>query len=160
MIVLFRIDERLIHGQVAVAWSKTLKVTHIVVASDKAAESELQKAALKMAAPADVKVTVRSMESAAEVLNDPRLADKRVMVVVKTPRDALNLARLVPGIPMVNLGNCGFLEGDGKKNYSSYIRLDDGDIQVLRELQILAPVEIQILPTEQKKTLDNFLKGE
>lgn len=161
MIVLFRIDERLVHGQIAVAWSKTLKITHIVAANDEIIKSDLQKAALKMAAPADIKIAIRDVEGAAGVLNDERLADKRVMVVVKTPADALRLVKMVSGVQSVNVGNCGFLgDTSDKTEYTQYIRLNAEDIEYLKEIQTLVPVEIQVVPDAQKKSLNSILKGE
>ena len=161
MIALFRIDERLIHGQIAVAWSKTLNLTHIVVADDGAATSDIQQAALKMAAPATTKVAIRDLDGAAEVLKDERLADKRVMVVVKTVADALRLVKMVPGVPEVNVGNCGFLgdaiSKEGYTKYTQYIRLNAKDIEDLKEIQSIVPVGIQIVPNEPKKPLSSIL---
>lgn len=160
MIVLFRVDERLVHGQVAVAWSKTLKITHIIVANDQTAKSELQKTALKMAAPGDVKISIQGLDNAVAVINDPRLSDKRVMAVVKTLEDALHLVKLLPGLEAVNIGNYGRLDNkEGRKKYSSYVQLDEGDIACLKEINAIVPVEIQIVPDSQKQMLDNFLKG-
>ena len=51
MIVCLRVDERLIHGQVAMTWTKELKLNGLVVASDEAASNEIQKMTLKMAVP-------------------------------------------------------------------------------------------------------------
>lgn len=161
MIVLFRVDERLVHGQIAVAWSKTLNVTHIVVANDDVINSDIQIAALKMAAPASVKIAIRDVTGAAEVLQDVRLADKRVMVVVKTVADALRLVKKVPDVLEVNIGNYGFL-GDtvGKTEYSRYIRLNAKDIEELKEIQAIAPVVIQVVPNDSKRPLSSILKGE
>ena len=162
MITLFRIDERLIHGQIAVAWSKTLNLSHIVVADDVAVNSDIQQAALKMAAPANTKVAIRDLEGAAEVLKDERLADKRVMVVVKTVANALRLVKMVPGIPEVNVGNCGFIGDVGDKTayVSRYVRLSSSDIEDLKKIQEMVPVEIRVVPSDQKKTLNSILKGE
>jgi len=162
MIVLYRIDERLIHGQIAVAWCKTLSVTHIVVANDAVVNSELQKTALKMGAPSNVKVAIKGLDDAAELLADPRLADKKVMVVLKTVSDALTLLRKVEGIPAVNIGNVGFL-GDisDKTAYTSrYFRLSTSDIEELKQIQQIVPVEIQVVPSDPKKSLSSILKGE
>ena len=56
MIVCLRVDERLIHGQVAMTWTKELKLNGLVVASDEAASNELQKMTLKMAVPEGIKM--------------------------------------------------------------------------------------------------------
>ena len=58
MISMMRIDDRLIHGQVAVMWSKELGISRIIVASDAIASNEIQVSALKMAAPAGVKAAI------------------------------------------------------------------------------------------------------
>jgi PTS system mannose-specific IIB component len=161
MIVFLRIDERLIHGQIAMAWTKTLSVTHIVVANDEIIGEELQKTALKMAAPADVKTAVKNINDAIELLRDERLINKRVMVIVKRPKDALRIVKVIPGIPFVNVGNCGFL-GDtaGVKDYIKYIRLSDADLASLKEIQTIVPVELQVVPDSAKKTLKSILEGE
>ena len=52
MIKMFRIDERLIHGQIAIKWSRHTGVDHIVVGNDAAANSPIIQKSLKMAAPA------------------------------------------------------------------------------------------------------------
>ena len=55
MIKAFRIDERLIHGQVIATWLKTLGTTHLIVADDEAAGDEMRQRTLKLALPANVK---------------------------------------------------------------------------------------------------------
>ena len=56
-IVLVRVDDRLIHGQVAVGWTRTVGANHIVVANDEVARDATQKSLLKLAAPVGVKVS-------------------------------------------------------------------------------------------------------
>jgi PTS system mannose-specific IIB component len=160
MIVLLRIDERLIHGQIAVAWSKSLSISHIVVANDEIMTEEIQKTALKMATPADVKTAIKSIDDAIELLKDDRLADKRVMVIVKRPKDALRIVKVLPGISAVNVGNCGFL-GDttGVKEVVSHIRLSESDIACLREIQTIVPVELQVIPDSTKRSFSSIVEG-
>lgn len=160
MIVLLRIDERLIHGQIAVAWSKSLSVSHIVVANDEAAADEIQKMALKMATPADVKLAIKSVEESIEILKDERLADKRVMVIVKRPEDALRLVQVLPGISSVNVGNLGLLgDNSSTKEFAHHIRLSDEDIACLKEVEALVPVELQVIPDAAKKSFISIING-
>ena len=56
MIIQIRVDDRLIHGQIAVVWSKYFATNHLVVANDQAAKNEVQQMTLKMATPNGVKV--------------------------------------------------------------------------------------------------------
>lgn len=70
MIVCLRVDERLIHGQVAMTWTKELKLNGLVVASDEAASNELQKMTLKMAVPEGIKCIIKSVEDVTTILDD------------------------------------------------------------------------------------------
>lgn len=72
MISMMRIDDRLIHGQVAVMWSKELGINRIIVASDTIASNEIQVSALKMAAPAGVKAAILPINKTIGILSDPR----------------------------------------------------------------------------------------
>jgi mannose/fructose/N-acetylgalactosamine-specific phosphotransferase system component IIB len=112
-----------------------------------------------MAAPPDVKTAIKGIEDAIELLKDERLANKRVMVIVKRPKDALRIVKVIPGIPFVNVGNCGFLgDTSGVKDYVKYIRLSDGDLACLKEIQTIVPVELQVVPDSAKKALKNILE--
>ena len=107
MIVCLRVDERLIHGQVAMTWTKELKLHGLVVASDEAASNELQKMSLKMAVPEGIKCIIKSVEGVSSILDDPRSEKMRLMVLVPTVRDAVTLCKKYKNIEMVNLGNAG-----------------------------------------------------
>lgn len=73
MIIQIRVDDRLIHGQIAVVWSKYFATNHLVVANDQAAKNEVQQMTLKMATPNGVKVLIRSVDDAIKVFNNPNL---------------------------------------------------------------------------------------
>ena len=107
MIQLLRIDERLIHGQVATAWTRQLGITAVVVANDEAAANELVTMTLRMATPPGIKVAVKTVREAVSLFHDKRTAGLKILIVVDKPRDALKLVRQVPGIPCVNIGNFG-----------------------------------------------------
>ena len=59
-IVNARIDERMIHGQVAAIWTNLLNATRILVIDDQAAQDDIQKMALRMACPSTVKLSILS----------------------------------------------------------------------------------------------------
>ena len=86
MINMVRIDERLIHGQVAMIWSKQLGVDRIIVVNEKAATDPILSSTLKMAAPDSVKVIILNEEKAKVLLKDPRINDLNILVIVKMPR--------------------------------------------------------------------------
>ena len=159
MIILLRIDERLIHGQIVVSWCKTLKLTHIIVANDEIMNQELQRAALQMAAPGDVKLAICGLDRAVEVAQDGRLADKKVMVVTKTAKDALKMVQMVPEIPAVNVGNAGLIGGrTDVTEYMTNIRLSAEDIEYLLEIEKQVPVDFQTTADSEKKSLSAILR--
>ena len=67
-IVNARIDERMIHGQVAAIWTNLLNATRILVIDDQAAQDDIQKMALRMACPSTVKLSILSVEKAVQRL--------------------------------------------------------------------------------------------
>lgn len=104
-IVLVRVDDRLIHGQVALGWTRTVGATHIVVANDEVANDKTQVMLLKMASPTGVKASILSVEDAAKKLVAKAFKRDKVLVLV---RDAKSLLRLMDGgvaLPQVNIGN-------------------------------------------------------
>ena len=107
MIKLFRIDERLIHGQIAIKWSRHTGVDSIVVVNNNAAANTMIQKSLKMAAPPGIKTVIKSIDDAIKTLNDPRCEPLKVLVLVNSPEDALRMAKEVKGIPFINVGNYG-----------------------------------------------------
>ena len=161
MISMLRIDERLIHGQIAMAWSKSLAVSHIVVVNDWVANSDVQKAALKMASPANVKFAIRDFEGGVELLNDERSKSLNILVVVKNVKDAKRLVDAVDDIKVLNLGNIGCIDyRPGSKEFSSYVKLTEEEIQELTLINEKLPVELQLIPEHPIKNFSKLLKGE
>ena len=105
MIVLLRVDERLIHGQVAMTWTKSLQIDGIVVANDEASGNDIQKMTLKMAVPSGINCIIKTIEGAKELLKNPKADKTRLMVLTKTVKDAVELAKEFDKIELVNIGN-------------------------------------------------------
>ena len=106
MINLIRLDERMIHGQIAIKWSKHTGVDRIIVANDAAANSIVQKS-LMMAAPSNIKVAIKSINDAVRLINDPRSDKLKILLIVANPVDLLKMVEQVKGIPRINIGNYG-----------------------------------------------------
>lgn len=136
MIKLLRIDERLIHGQVANQWARQLGVDAIVVANDEASKNDLVKMSLHMAAPQGVKVAVVTIEKAIAQLNDPRSAPLTIFIVVNAPEDALKIVKNVQNIPYVNIGNFGRINREkmNRKRFADNLYANDQEIQALKDL--------------------------
>jgi mannose/fructose/N-acetylgalactosamine-specific phosphotransferase system component IIB len=99
-----RIDNRLIHGQVTVAWVGALDIRHIVVVNDEVAADALQRMLLPQAARG-VPTSVFGIDDAVEFCADPARAHVSTLVVAKSPDDAFALLDAGLDIPVVNVGN-------------------------------------------------------
>ena len=163
MIKLLRLDERLIHGQIAIKWSRHLSVSHIVVINDEAAHNEIIKESLLMAAPPTVKVAIKGMDNGIQLLNDPRAADMSILVLVGSPQEVLKLLTTVKGIQKVNIGNYGRVapkEGtEFRKAYRNNLFLYQKEVVILNEI-INTGVECiyQTTPEETPEPLKNIIK--
>lgn len=146
-----RVDERLIHGQIAMVWSKELKLHGIIVANDEAAENETQQMALKMAVPSGIKVMIRSVDDVTKILMDPRSQEKRLLVLVRTVKDALRLVEKTPNVEMVNIGNVGKSVQGQKTTFSQFVMLTDEEVQAMKQLvEIYPDTALQNVPSDKK----------
>lgn len=110
-IVNTRIDERLIHGQVAGIWSTSLSTQRIIVANDEAATDPLQKSSLRMAAPSSMRLSVLGVEAAAKNIQSGKYCKQRLFLLFKNPKDVLRFIEAQGPIKTVNVGNMSYKEG-------------------------------------------------
>ena len=162
MIKMVRLDERMIHGQIAIKWSRHLSVDRIVVVSDEAASNPIVEKSLLMAAPTTVKTAVKGTEDALALLNDPRMDTVKVLVIVSSPEDLLRVVTEVKGIPLVNVGNYGRIaskKGDEpRKAYRANLYAYDDEVQVLKKVMDTGINCIyQTTPEEAPESLKNAL---
>ena len=162
MIEMLRVDDRLIHGQVALYWSKQLRVDSIMVANDAAANDKMQIASLKFACPAGIKLAVTTIEQTVKMISDPRLADRRVLLIVNNPDDALALAKGNKDyIKVFCVGNYGknVRDDSERKLYSLGLSADEREIGVLEEI-IATGIEsiLQTTPDTDRQMLANVIR--
>ncbi len=110
-IVNTRIDERLIHGQVAGICSTSLSTQRIIVANDEAATDPLQKSSLRMAAPSSMRLSVLGVEAAAKNIQSGKYGKQRLFLLFKNPKDVLRFIEAQGPIKTVNVGNMSYKEG-------------------------------------------------
>lgn len=158
MVKLMRVDERLLHGQVAVTWVSNVAPEAILIANDEIMENEMAKMALKMAKPAGINLAIRSIEEGAKLLNDPRSQEIGIFVIVRNITDAVRLTRQTGSIKHVNIG--GVKKKEGGKLIAAAVYVNDDDIAKLRELQELTEtVEFRMVPADSAKNLKDVLKN-
>ena len=100
-----RIDDRLIHGQVATRWSTGLKVNRIMVIDDAVAANDNEKAILRMAAPAGVNTSILPLEKAVANIKNGNYDGQRVMLIVKSPVTLVKMMEMGVELLPVNIGN-------------------------------------------------------
>ncbi|MDN6127484.1 MAG: PTS sugar transporter subunit IIB, partial [Tetragenococcus halophilus] len=157
-----RVDDRLIHGQVAMVWTKELNAPLLVVANDEAAKNEVTQMTLKMAVPNGIKLLIRSVDEAIDVFNDPRGKDRRIFVIVNSVSDATKIAQNVESIESVNVANTGrFDKTDPKSKTMLFpsVQLNPDELEAARELSKIEQVDSynQVLPTNSRYNLNDAL---
>ena len=100
-----RIDDRLIHGQVATMWTNELGATRIMVINDEVANNDMQKSLLRMAAPPNVSTSIITRETAVKNISSGKYIGQKVFIVVKSPLDILYLLNNGLDIKEINVGN-------------------------------------------------------
>lgn len=163
MIDLLRLDERLIHGQVATGWVKQLRCDTLLVVDDSSANDKFLTNTLYMAAPAGIKTFVMTNEQALNVLNDPRCDNRHVFVVVKTMDTLLNLVTNARNVKEIQISNYGRMVPSNKtrKNYGGHLFLDEDEVAILKKVHATGlPCSMQMTPTSPKTDLSKILKDE
>lgn len=146
-ILLTRIDNRLIHGQVGVTWVNHLGANLIVVVNDEVAKDEIQQSLMEMVVPDSIGTRFFTVQKTIDVIH--RAADDQlIFIVCKTPEDVLKLVEGGVPIKKVNIGNLHFKEG--KQQITSTVSIDENDKKAFRKLRDLGvSLEIRRVPDEK-----------
>ena len=158
MIVLNRIDDRLIHGQVVVGWGQPLDIGFIVLVDDEVAASEWEQELYRMGTPPDMDVYFHSVGDAPGVLDGYR-ADERAGILLTG--NVQSMVRLVKeaGVREVNVG--GLHHRPDRRPRLRYVFLSAEEEQLLREMAALgAVVTAQDVPATHPVELTALLESE
>ncbi len=121
IIVLARIDDRLIHGQVTTVWAKGSNADRIIIVDDEVFNDKIRTTLLKQAAPPGIKVNVVNVPKAIAVFNNPKYAEDKVFLLFTTPVEAVKLVE--GGVPLktLNIGGMQYREGKVQINKAVFI---------------------------------------
>lgn len=156
-IVLARIDDRLIHGQVATVWSKATNCQRIIVCDDEVAKDKIRSTLLKQVAPSGIKSHVVDLAKAVRVYNNPKYENDRCLLLFTNPSSVLYLVEHGVPIKSVNIGGMSFHEG--KHQITSAVSVDDTDIAAFKKLNEMGiELEIRKVDTDKKQNLMDVLK--
>ncbi len=149
-IVLVRVDNRLIHGQILEAWVPALRADCIVVANNQVAEIAFQKLLMASAVPKGIKVAIGTIEEMVPILRSEELVDRRVLLLFANPQDALQAHRF--GVPFAELNLGNLHGGKNKKRLSCTVALNDDDIVQLQALEDEGvKVVLQCIPSDRQR---------
>lgn len=146
MICMIRMDDRLLHGQVAYAWKATIGYNAVVIASDSASKDEIKRMAIKMCCPEDVKLAIRSVDDALKLLSNPKLKPLKVLVVMDNTSDLQRLCERLNEKPLINLG--GLTRTKDTKELVKAVNLTTKDIENLdKVLEMGFEIECRQVPS-------------
>ncbi len=155
-IALYRIDDRLIHGQVVVGWGQPLNIRLLVLVDDMVASSPWEQELYRMAVPPEMEIRFADVATAARE-HDEYVSDKRngLLIAGDIPT-MVRLASVVPAINRVNVG--GVHHRAGRTERLRYVFLTPDEEQQLRSIEALGiPVFAQDVPTATEVPLADFL---
>ena len=156
MIKLTRIDDRLVHGQVAFTWTPSVGADCLIIANDKVAKDEFMKLTLGLAKPAGTKLLIKSLKDAAVFLNDEKNKSLKILLITNSIQDAYALALDVPEIRSINFG--GLRTREGSRPISKAIAITDSDVPVIKELLSKGiELEVRQVPTDSKQLVESLI---
>ena len=149
MILLLRVDHRLLHGQVVFSWIQNLKADCILIANDNVATDELRKSTLKLAKPQEIKLVIKNINDAISSINSGITDKYKLLIIVESIEDAYKITKETKQIKQINLG--GIKPRENSKNISKTINLLENEELMLKDL-IKNGIEIEIrqLATDNK----------
>lgn len=130
MITLARVDERLIHGQVAYSWTMAYPSDAIIVVDEFSAQDDMQKMLLKMACPKNLKCFITNEEKCVELLN--KYPNKRFFLVTKHPKSYLRIIEEGIKFKSINVGGIYFKEG--RTQYTNTVYLDEETKEIIQKI--------------------------
>jgi D-glucosaminate PTS system EIIB component len=156
-LVLYRIDDRLIHGQVVVGWGQAMDIEFIVLVDDAVAASEWERELYRMGVPPEMEVFFHGVTEATSHLESYRRDRRRGILLTG---DVRSMACLVTagGIPTVNVG--GVHHRPGRVQHLRYVFLNDDEEHQLREIAARGvEVAAQDVPAAWPVPLDQLLES-
>lgn len=156
--VLARIDSRLLHGQVATAWTKTTQPTRIIVVSDAVAKDELRKKLIQQAAPPGVKAHVVPVNKMIELAKDDQhFGGQRALLLFENPQDALRAVE--GGVPLKTINVGSMAHSPGKVQPNKVLAFNQDDIDTFAKLKKAGMnFDVRKVPNDSKGNMDEIIK--
>lgn len=131
-IILYRVDERLIHGQVVVGWGNRLQFDRVVLVNDQVASNPWERELYLSCVPPYMKANILSVDEAVSKILQDGFATERAVVLVDSPFDLLTMVRKGVKLESVNVG--GVHSKAGRKKILPYLFLSLEEISAFRRI--------------------------
>lgn len=155
-VVLVRVDDRLVHGQVMTSWQKATSANKFMVVDDEVASNDLMKTVLKGVVPAQIKLGVFTIEKAVDRLIKGFKPDDKVIMLMKTPETAWAIQQAGVDLSHLNIGGMG-IRADRTTLYQN-IACNEAERAAIKGLiDAGCEVSIQITAEDPKVNVSKYL---
>ncbi len=155
----FRIDDRLIHGQIVTQWIADSAAKKIIVADDRAAADPTQQMLLKLTVPGGITLDILTIADAAKLLSTDE-SDQNALLIVRNPKSAYELVEQGFSPRSINVGNISNSRSEvGRKRLLAFVYVEPDDVSYLRKLMEGGiELEIRAVPADKPIDVDELLK--
>lgn len=156
-VVLARVDNRLIHGQVLESWVPRLDVSTIIVVDCEVADDPLRQAIMEIAVPKEIKCKFFNVNQLKPYLEENSSSLERILILFPEIQIAWETIQSGIILGFLNIGNVHYAKG--KKRITKSVSLTEREIATLREIEKATPVDIRATPDEPMRPLEELLNG-
>lgn len=154
---LARVDSRLLHGQVATAWTKSILPNRIIVVSDAVAKDNMRKKLIEQAAPPGVKANVIPVDKMIEISKDPRFGNTKALLLFENPQDVLRAIDGGVEISELNIGSMA--HSVGKVVVSKVLSLGNDDVKAFEAMKAQGiKFDVRKVPNDSSANMDELIK--
>ncbi len=147
--LLFRIDNRLVHGQIIEAWLPYIQAKNLIVANDALAEDNLRQQIICLAVPEQINIHFTKISKLPELLHQYR--HDKILVILENCADACLATSLDIPTPQINVGNLHF--ASGKSQLLPHVAVTDEEYELLKQLSKKFTLDFRAVPTEKSRGL-------
>ncbi|MBM6613287.1 PTS sugar transporter subunit IIB [Desemzia sp. RIT804] len=155
--VLTRVDSRLLHGQVATSWSKSVGPNRIIVVSDSVAHDDMRKKLIEQAAPPGVKANVIPVDKLIEITKDTRFGNTKALILFENPTDVIRAIDGGVEIDEVNVGSMA--HSVGKVVVNKVLSMGQEDVKAFEEMKSRGiKFDVRKVPNDSRANMDELLR--
>ncbi|MEO8246496.1 MAG: PTS sugar transporter subunit IIB [Chloroflexota bacterium] len=155
---LVRVDDRLIHGQVATIWLKAVGASRVIIVDDRTARDDFLREVIELAAPAGVAVEIHDVATGAQRMKEASQAAEAAFVLMRSPTTALQLREAGVAFDVLNIGGIG--AGPDRKPLYRNISASQAELEAMRRLEQMGTrVELRIVADDKPVAFSSVDRG-